>query len=46
MTAIMCPDEQGPRLLPISGENAPSEILVQPTPVQVRCRDLNPEPAD
>lgn len=30
MTAVMCPDEQGPGLLPISGEHAPSEILVEP----------------
>jgi hypothetical protein len=30
MTAVMCPDEQGPGLLPVSGEHAPSEILAQP----------------
>jgi hypothetical protein len=30
MTAGVCPDELGPGLLPISGEHAPSEILVQP----------------
>jgi hypothetical protein len=46
MTAVMCPDEQG-RACSRSAVSMPRQkSWYSPTPVQVRWRDLNPEPAD